>query len=215
MWERVLQEALPVMGRAAPPGSRIWDWVTGTYSILLPLPGVGLEDHRSGCPARCPAGGQGKRPALPLAPCTEFHCIPPEESRQHQEVYDAVFIKTVLYQAANLDDYGEWLDWIARRLKPGGILINFETGRSNRMVRMYRKVRRREYTDLHLYTPAVEALYDQRFDIIARRYYGGWSQFAAPWPALYRLAARLEETVRSRDADNCFVVSIIGHKRER
>jgi len=139
----------------------------------------------------------------------EFRSCPPEQTRQHRGQYDAVFIKTVLYNAPDLPEYARWLDWILAILRPGGILVNFETGRGNALVRGYRRLRRRRYADLCLYTREVEALYDARFDIIHRRYYGGWSQFLAPLPPLYSLAARLEE-LGPRHADNSFIVSIIA-----
>ena len=67
---------------------------------------------------------------------------------------------------------------------------------------------------MSLYTSKEEALYDARFEIIDRRYYGGWSQFFAPIPILYKAAYRIEEAIRPRNADNCFVVSIIARKAE-
>ena len=77
---------------------------------------------------------------------------------------------------------------------------------------MYRRLRRREYTDLCLYTSQVEALYEARFEILERRYYGGLSQFLAPMPALYFMASRLEEALRSRQADNSFIISVIARR---
>jgi hypothetical protein len=47
-----------------------------------------------------------------------------------------------------------------------------------------------------------------------RRHYGGWSQFFAPIGPLYRLAYRVEEAIKPRNADNCFVVAMIGKKPE-
>jgi hypothetical protein len=126
--------------------------------------------------------------------------------------YDAVFIKTVLYLSKTLEEYGRWLDWISSVLRPGGVLVNFETGRANALTQFYRTLRRRRYTRLCLYTSRVEALYDTRFDILKRCYYGGLSQFAAPAPSFYRLAARLEEALSPRQADNCFMVSIIARR---
>jgi hypothetical protein len=58
----------------------------------------------------------------------------------------------------------------------------------------------------------VERLYDERFEIVERRYYGGWSQFLAPFPSVYSAAYRLEEAFTPRNADNCFVVSIIARR---
>ena len=123
-----------------------------------------------------------------------------------------MFIKTVLYNSKTLKEYGQWLDWILSVLKPGGVLINFETGRANGMVQAYRRLRKRSYTDLCLYTSAAEALYDERFKILARRYYGGWSQFLAPFLRTYRFIYRIEEAIQSRNADNCFIVSVIAKK---
>ncbi len=80
------------------------------------------------------------------------------------------------------------------------------------MTQCYCRLRRRSYTDLCLYTRQVEALYDARFEIIERRYYGGLSQFLAPVPSFYRLAARIEEALRPRQADNCFIAAIIARR---
>jgi hypothetical protein len=126
--------------------------------------------------------------------------------------YDAVFIKTVLYNSTSLGEYERWLDWILSVLRPGGVFINFETGRGNALTRYYRRMRRRSYTDSLLYTSQVEALYDARFEIIDRRYYGGWSQFLAPVPLFYHLAVRLEGSLRPRQADNSFIVSLIARR---
>lgn len=69
-----------------------------------------------------------------------------------------------------------------------------------------------KYQDLSLYASKEEAPYDQRFEIIDRRYYGGWSQFLAPVSILYKAAYTIEEGIRPRNADNCFIVSIIARK---
>lgn len=140
-----------------------------------------------------------------------FHNAPCE-TRRHRGLYDAVFIKTVLYSSPNMEEYTCWLDWILSVLKPGGILINFETGKANALTQCYRRIRRRSYTDLCLYTRKIEALYDSRFKIIDRQYYGGFSQYFAPLPVLYSLASQTEEKLSPRHADNSFIVSIIGRK---
>jgi hypothetical protein len=144
-----------------------------------------------------------------------LHLHQPGEIFQHRGHYDAVFIKTVLYLAETLEEYGRWLDWAASVLRPGGVFINFATGRANALTQWYRRLWGRAYTDLSLYTSRVEALYDARFEIIDRRYYGGWSQFLAPVPPLYYLTARLEEGLRSRRADNCFIAAIIARQPGR
>lgn len=142
----------------------------------------------------------------------EFVRCSPDESLSHTGQYDAVFIKTVLYNSKTLDEYGRWLNWILSVLKPGGFLINFETGRANELMQLYRRMRKRSYTDLCLYTSKVEELYDERFQILYRKYYGGLSQFLSPFGRLYCFAYRLEEAMRRRGADNCFVASIIARK---
>ena len=124
----------------------------------------------------------------------------------------AQFVETFDDNSKTLEEYGQWLDWILSVLKPEGVLINFESGRSNNMVRVYRRFRRRSYTDLCLYTAAIETLYNDRFKVLYRKYYGGWSQFFAPIKLLYRLAYYIEEAIRTRDSENCFVVAYIGKK---
>jgi cyclopropane fatty-acyl-phospholipid synthase-like methyltransferase len=166
---------------------------------------VGLEVNRK-------AQGMAEQHARQygLSDRLELLCCDPEEIYQHHGQYDAVFIKTVLYLSRNLEEYGRWLNWILSVLRPEGVLINFETGRANALTQFYRRLRRRSYTDLCLYTSQVEALYDARFEIIDRRYYGGFSQFLAPIPSLYFITSRIEESLRSRHADNSFIVSVIA-----
>jgi ubiquinone/menaquinone biosynthesis C-methylase UbiE len=142
----------------------------------------------------------------------DLRCCDPEEVFLHRGQYGGVFIKTVLYNSPNLGEYAKWLDWVLSVLKPGGVFINFATGRANGLTQWYRRLRRREYTNLCLYTSPVEALYDARFEIIERHYYGGLSQFLAPVPALYFVASRLEEKLRPRHADNSFIVSVIARR---
>jgi hypothetical protein len=91
--------------------------------------------------------------------------------------------------------------------------VNYETGRANALTQAYRRLRGREYTNLCLYTGRVEALYDERFSVCFRQYYGGLSQFAAPIPGIYEGAALLETTLAPRHADNCFAVSAVLRKK--
>jgi ubiquinone/menaquinone biosynthesis C-methylase UbiE len=137
------------------------------------------------------------------------YCLP-EEICEHRGQYDAVFIKTVLYSSKTLEEYGQWLDWILSVLKPGGVLINFESGRASSMVQAYRRFRRRNFTNLCLYTSEIEAIYNDRFKVLYRKYYGGWSQFFAPISPLYRWAYYIEEAIGARNSDNCFIVAFIG-----
>jgi tRNA A58 N-methylase Trm61 len=207
MWERVVRDALPTMRELVPSGSQVLEVGYGDGLLTCYLcqklgwQVVGLEVNKQAQRlAEQHAGQYG------LSDRIEFQCLAPEEIFLHHGQYDAVFIKTLLYSSPSLEEYARWLEWILSLLRPGGILINFESGRANGLTQCYRRLRRRGYTDLCLYTMQVEALYDARFEIIERRYYGGWSQFLAPVPALYFFASRLEETMRPRHADNCFIV---------
>lgn len=210
MWERVVRDLLPGMRRLAPQGSRVLEvgYGDGLLSCWL-VRELGWRISGFDISHECRMKAMGHAQELGVADCVEFECCLPEETWQHEGEYDAVFIKTVLYNAPDLGMYGQWLDWVLSVLKPRGVLINFETGRANSLVQAYRRVRGREYTDLCLYTQDVERLYDERFEIIERRYYGGWSQFFAAISWLYRLVARVEET-KARNAGNCFIMGMIG-----
>ena len=214
LWERVLLNVLPGLRQLVPNGSRVLEigYGDGLLSCRLCLDLgwklVGLEASRE---AHCTAVRNAKCYGLDDHRVEFRHCAA-DETRTHRGQYDAVFIKTVLYSSPTLPDYAVWLDWITSVLRPGGVLINFETGRANRLTRFYRWVRRRSYANLCLYTGEVEALYDARFQIIDRRYYGGWSQFLAPLPPLYFPASRIEKAVQPRNADNSFIVSIVARE---
>jgi predicted O-methyltransferase YrrM len=213
MWERAVRDALPTIRNLAPAGSRVLEVGYGDGLLTCYLCRelgwrvVGLElDYRAQRVAEEYARQFG------LSDRLEFRCLEPEEVLQHTGQYDAVFIKTVLYNSHSLEEYGRWLDWILSVLRPGGVFINFATGRANSLTQCYRRLRRRDYTDLCLYTSKVEALYDARFEIIERRCYGGWSQFLGLAAPLYFVASRIEEGLRPRHADNSFIVAIIARR---
>lgn len=213
MWARALRDNLSTMRNLVPPDSRVLEVGYGDGLLTCYLGRelgwqvLGLEVD-----PQAQRLAQEHAQEFGLSGKIEFRCLEPEQVFQHQGRYDAVFIKTVLYLAPTPAEYGRRLDWIAARLRPGGVFINFETGRANALTQCYRRLRGRSYTNLCLYTPRIEALYDARFDIIQRRYYGGLSQFLAPVSILYRLAAGLEEGLRPRQADNCFLVSVIARR---
>ncbi len=213
MWERVLKEALAPMGRLVPAGSRVLEVGYGDGLLTCYLcrelgwQVLGLEVDRE-----AQRLAQKHAEEYGLADRVEFRCLEAEDVLGHRGQYDAVFIKTVLYNSPNLEVYARWLDWIHGVLRPGGTFINFATGRANALTQWYRRLRGRSYTDLSLYAGAVEALYNARFEIIERRYYGGWSQFLAPVPALYSVAAWMEEALAPRRADNSFCISIIARR---
>lgn len=204
------------MSSLVPPGSRVLeigygDGLLSCYlSQSLGWKIYGLDVN----PLSCRAAVENAS-SYGLSDRLQFNCDDPGRIFQYKGEYDAVFIKTVLYNSPDLEYYGKWLDWIGSVIKPGGAFINFETGRANVLTQLYRRIRRRGYTNLCLYTRAIERLYDERFKIIDRRYYAGLSQFLVPVPALYRLASRMEAAIKERNADNCFIVSIIAQETSR
>lgn len=216
MWERAVSDALPEMRRALKPGSRVLEigYGDGLLSCYLCQE---LGCSWTGLDIRDEAERQATDNAARygLSDRMKFHVCRPEATREQTGQYDAVFIKTVLYSSATLEEYAIWLDWIASVLKLGGCLINFETGRANAFTQLYRRMRGRSYTGLKLYTGKEERLYDERFTIVYRRYYGGISQFFAPLPAMYPLSAAAEERLRPGNADNCFIVAMIGVPKDR
>ena len=214
MWERVLRDQLEEMHAYVPSGSLVLEvgYGDGLLSCYLcrelgwQIVGLDVDPDALACAIRY-ANEHGMTVSI------DFRCCELYETRKHEGQYDAVFIKTVLYSSQTLEEYGQWLNWILSVLKPGGVLINFETGRANAFTQWYRRKRGRAYSGFRLYTAEVETLYDARFEILFRRYYGGWSQFFAPIFLLYRIAYRIEEAITPRNADNCFIVSMIGRKR--
>lgn len=213
MWERVIGAVLPTMARLLPPGSRVLEVGYGDGMLTCHLVHrlgwilTGLETRREAVEE-----ARALVQRIGLGDRVELRLVQPHETRQHSGQYDGVFIKTVLYSSRDVAEYAQWLDWIAAVLKPGGVLVNLETGRSNRFTRSYRRVRRRAYADLCLYTAEIEELYAPRLEVVERRYFGGWSQFLAPLPFAYGLAWRLEELLRRRTPDNCFAVAIVAKK---
>lgn len=213
MWERAVLDVLPTIKMLVPAESRVLEVGYGDGLLSCYLCHVfgwritGLDVNKA-------AHDAAERNAKIYGQTgnIDFRYCDPDETRKHCDQYDAVFIKTVLYSSPSQDEYARWLDWIISVLKPGGILVNFETGRANALTQYYRKIRGRSYTDLCLYTQKVENLYNSRFEIIKRCYYGGMSQFLAPFRLLYFIASRIEETLLTRCADNSFIVTIIARK---
>lgn len=213
MWEQAVQNALSTFKELVPAGSRVLEVGYGDGLLTCYLCqelGWRVEGMEVNPEAQRLAQRHAKQ--FNLIGNLEFRCCEPEEILKHHGQYDAVFIKTVLYLSKTLEEYGNWLDWVYSVLRPGGIVINFETGRANALTQFYRRLRRRSYADLCLYTGEVEELYRSRFEIIERRYYAGLSQFLAPLPSLYYLAARIEEALAPRHADNSFIASIIARR---
>ncbi len=211
MWERIVRDSLPAVRRCVPPGSRVLEvgYGDGLLSCWL---AAELGWRIVGFDVSPVAGAAARRNAVRfgLADRLDLRVCHPEDTRRHSGQYDAVFAKTVLYSSSSIAEYREWLVWIASVLRPGGILVNYETGRASALVQAYRRLRRREYTGLCLYTGEIERLYDMQFAIVFRRHYGGLSQFLSPARYVYEIAAGAEERITPRTADNCFAVSLVA-----
>lgn len=215
MWERVVGSVMPMMASLLPPGSRVLEVGYGDGKLTCFLARC-LGWYITGLEIRREAFEEARASVerLGLADRVDLRLLEPYQTREHSGHYDGVFIKTVLYSSRDRTEYLEWLEWIAGVLKPRGVFVNFETGRANSLTQFYRRLRGREYVNSCLYTADIERLYDERFEVVYRRYYGGYSQFAAPVPYLYEAAAWLERTLKPRSADNCFAVAMICRKRE-
>lgn len=215
LWEEVVRDSLPHLRAAVPPASRVLEvgYGDGLLSCFLvselgwQITGLDVRPQARDA-ARAAASSFGMEERV------DFRLCAPEDTRNHSGLWDAVFAKTVLYASRSLNEYAEWLEWVRTVLRPGGVLVNYETGRANGLMQLYRKLRHREYTDLCLYTSATERLYDERFEIVWRRHYGGLSQLAAPLPGVFELTQLLERSVAQRTADNCFIVAMVARKAD-
>lgn len=214
MWKRAFCEMLPGIRGAIPPGSNVLEvgYGDGVLSCFLAKElkwkVTGLDISKE---LQLKASSYAL--ATGVTDRVDFQYCPPEKTREHSGQYDAVFIKTVLYGSKDQEEYCAWLDWILSVLKPSGVFANFETGRANNLTQIYRRLRKRPYTDLSLYTRRIEELYDSRFEILERRYYGGVSQFFSPSGSLYGVASKVEEFIRPGNADNCFIVGMLARKQ--
>ncbi len=212
MWGRIVRETIPAMHRLLPPGSSVLEvgygdgllscWLAKELGWRLTGLDISQKSHQE-------AMRHARR--LGLESRVAFELVTPELTWQHSGVYDGVYIKTVLYDSQSVEEYAQRLDWVASVMKPGGVLVNFETGRANRFTQLYRRLRKREYSDRCLYTGEVENLYESRFRIVERRYYSGWSQFFAPIPVMFELAVAAESAIARRSSNNCFAVAIVAH----
>lgn len=140
-----------------------------------------------------------------------FKLITPTEIFSIQGKWDAVLIKTVLYDSKDLSEYQRWIDWIKSVLKPSGTLINFENGKGSLSVNFYRRIRRRIYRDRCLFNQHIEKIYRQHFDVKKMTYHGGgFSWMFANHPLLYHGIENIENLIGHRHANNSFVVSVLA-----
>jgi ubiquinone/menaquinone biosynthesis C-methylase UbiE len=214
LWERAFNSLMPHIRTFLPRESNILEigYGDGKLSCFLAREldwlMTGIDISPVCCDAaRINAEGAGLKDRV------TFHCGHPFVNPPESAKFDGVFIKTVLYQASNLMEYRSWLQWIGLTLKSGGYFINFETGKAGMLMKLYRTLRGREYTDSLLFHGSVLSLYREEFEVRNELYLGGWSQFLSPFPRLYRWASSIEEKSRRRTSDNCFLASLILQKR--
>lgn len=213
MWSRILSKTLPRTQALIPPGSRVLEvgygdglltcWLAANFGWSI----VGLD-----CSPKALEQARANIIRYALDRTIDLRLLKPEETWKFPGEFDAVFIKTVLYNAATPQQYGAWLDWVISVLKPRGVFINFENGKANRITYWYRKLRGRYYADLCMFDTSIEGLYRSRFPEATFRYYGALSQFISPIPLLFPALAYIEEHILHRTADNSYVASILARK---
>jgi len=216
MWKEIMIDALPVMKSLVSRGAKVLEigYGDGNLSCFLVKElgwkMVGIDPDRIAYKTASHIAA-----ILGLCDNAEFACIKSQDYLKMANEFDAIFIKTVLYNARTIQEYDIWLKSIYRALKPGGILINFETGRSNSLVQLYRYILHREYRNWCLYSSDIEIIYNNLFEIIYKRYYGGISQFFSFQSIPFRVARLAESKILQRNANNCFAVAIIGRKKNQ
>ena len=216
MWKRVIKNTLEYSASMIPRGGKVVDvgygdglltcYLAKTFGWRITGLDILPEAHR-----------QASRYAREFGVdhLIDFRLVEPDDTWRHKSTYDAVFIKTVLYNAASLNQYAQWLDWVDSVLGPNGIFINFENGKANFLTYMYRKLRRRYYTDLCMYDENVQKLYEERFDVIYRSHHGSISQFLAPLKPAYDFVAAIEDRFFRRTAGNSYITSLVAKKRTK
>lgn len=215
MWSRIIQAACERAAPLLPPGSRVLEIGYGDGLLTCHLARTygwritGLEVLQAAYEKAVRHTRE-----MGLESEIDFRLVKPEDTWRHQGTYDGVFIKTVLYLASSLEEYGRWLDWVVSVLRPGGTFVNFENGKTNRLTYWYRRLRRRPYADASLYDGRIQKLYEARFVDSWFGHYGSLSQFFSPVPWLYHSLAFFEERFFVRTADNSYVTSIVARKGE-
>lgn len=213
IWVRAFKIVLPIIALLVPAGSSVLEigYGDGLLSCFLAME-LGWSITGFDVDAEAVRKAKINATRYNLGDKVSFSKCEDKITHGSNDRYDAVFIKTVLYGAGSLEEYGQWLDWIKSALKPGGIFINFETGWTSRMMQIYRRIRCRPYVQSCLFDGAIAQLYHDRFEILHESYYGGWSQFFTIIPPLFPLAWRTEEWITPRTADNSFIAAIVAHK---
>lgn len=213
MWRRILRDSLDRARPVLPPGSRVLEVGYGDGLLSCYLAAelgwslIGLDSDPLAF-----AGARAHSQDFGLDTAIDFRLVKPEETWSFKGQFDGVFIKTVLYNASSLGQYAQWLDWVVSVLKPGGVFVNFENGKANRLTYWYRRLRRRYYADLCMYDGRIQALYAERFPQADFRHYGAVSQFVSGLAPLYYPLAWCEEHLIVRTPDNSYVTSVLARK---
>jgi len=213
MWSRIILETLEPVKRLLPPGSNVIEigYGDGKLSCFLADEyGWRITGYEISHEAQKKAIDYARK--VGVDDITDFNVVKPEETWKLEGEYDAVFIKTVLYNAKTTKEYGKWLDWVCSVMKPSGIFINFENGKTNLLTQVYRRIRKRYYTDLCMYDSEIHLLYERRFKILHVAHYGSISQFIAPFRIPYLIISTLEELFFTRNAGNSFITALVTKK---
>lgn len=143
----------------------------------------------------------------------DFRFCSPNATLSIKGLYDAIFIKSVLYHISDKEIYRNWLDWLYSVLKDGGVIIAIENGKGGMFDRFYRKIiKRSRWANFLLFDRWTEQEFQQRFRKVDVRYFGRFSQFFTFLPKVCWLIRMLEDKFCPPSADNCFIASIIARK---
>ena len=210
MWVPLVERSLSRVAPDLAPGSRVLEIGYGNGLLACYMADrfgwqvTGYEIDEA-CRKTADANAQTYR----LSDQLELRCARPEDTWKLQGTYDAVVTKTVMYTARTIDEYAERLAWVRSVLRPGGVFVNFETGRGHWSIRLYRRLRRREHSSgLCLYNGDVEALFRSGFSNTVIEYAPGMSWFLSNSASLYPLVAGVERRLVSGSADLAFAVAV-------
>lgn len=143
----------------------------------------------------------------------DFRVCSPDETLLIQGVYDAVFLKSVLYHISDKGVYRSWLDWLHSVVRDGGVVIAVENGKGGLFDRIYRKtVKKSRWANFLLFDRWAEQEFQQRFRHVNVRYFGRFSQFFTSLPKACNLIRMIEDRFCPASADHCFVASIVARK---
>jgi cyclopropane fatty-acyl-phospholipid synthase-like methyltransferase len=215
VWGPAVSRALTEAGKVLPPDSRVLEigFNTGLMSCYMAaefgwlITGYDLQERK-----RARAACHAKK--LGLEDRVEFRVCQPSETIALQGPYDAVFVKSVLYHIADPDVYREWLDWMYRVLRPGGLVIAVENGAGSWLDRFFRRrVSRARWSECLLFDEWSATQFRQTFDEVRIWCFGRHSHFFTEIPFLFRAVDAVERRWLPATLNHCFVAAVLASKR--